>query len=125
MAKNLEIDLMKIIEEYKDEIDKIADEDFKRVADETVRDLRQTSPKDKGRYARSWKVKKTTGFGGKTNYIVYNQIAGLTHLLEHGHAVRPTPTHAGRKSRVEGQPHIIPAEDRARERLIQLLEDDL
>ena len=67
--------------EVVEEIDNIADEVAKNVVDT----LKVTSPTGRrSRYAKGWRKKKD----GK-GYIIYNATdAGLTHLVEKGHAKR-------------------------------------
>lgn len=57
-----------------------------------------------GRYLKSWRVKVTTK-GDKTEATIYATAPRyrLTHLLEYGHAT-------ANGGRVNGQPHIGPAE---------------
>lgn len=75
----------------------------KIAAQKVVKILKNTSPKNRGKYARSWKVKQE----GALN-IVYNQYPGYTHLLENGHDV----IRGGRKvGRAPAHPHIKPAEE--------------
>lgn len=101
--KDWTIELTKALEEYTTEVAEGIKEASKEVADEAVQELRATSPKNTGKYAKGW-TKKKEGDG----YIVYNNTKpGLAHLLEFGHAKR------GGKGRVSGRPHIAPAEDRA------------
>jgi hypothetical protein len=73
-----------------------------KVAKETVKRLRSTSPKLTGSYARGWRVKKVG-----TAQVVHNQTDyQLTHLLEKGHA----KVGGGR---VAPRVHIRPAEQEA------------
>lgn len=123
--KTLDIELSELLKDYKDEVEKITEEDFKTVAKETVNDLKATSPNDTGDYAKSWTYKKSKGALSSVSYVVYNRKGGLTHLLENGHDVVPAPKHEGKKKRVEGIPHIKPAEERAKEKLIRMIESDL
>lgn len=124
--KSLEVELTKALEEYADKVEKVTEKDLKKVAQNTAKELRATSPKKTGEYARGWTVKRVTGFGGLRGYTVYNKAKpGLTHLLEKGHKVRPTPKHPNRKNRVNGFPHIKPAEEKAKLELIRMLEADL
>lgn len=93
--------------------------------DETARaalaEVRDKSPKRTGRYRKGWRKKtETTGLMQlKTKAIVYNATDGpRVHLLEHGHQK------AG-GGRVEGVPHVKPAEDLAAELLPTLVEREL
>lgn len=69
------------------------------VAKDAVKELKHTSPKDKGKYRKSWTKQKTDD-----GYVVHNKRYYLTHLLENGHAKR-----GGGK--VRAIKHIAPVED--------------
>lgn len=87
---------------YTDEVGAAIEEAVKETAQGLAADLRETSPKDTGEYAKGWAARKE----GPGRYVVYNKKKPqLTHLLEHGHA----KVGGGR---VEGRPHIKPAEER-------------
>jgi hypothetical protein len=87
----------------------------KEEAQNLMRELRTTSPKrDKngGAYRKGWKIKKN----GRNKYVVYNKTRyQLTHLLEHGHAMRGG-------GRVPAKVHIRPAEERAVNNFIDRVE---
>lgn len=76
----------------------------KNVANECVKKLKATSPKNKGhsKYAKSWKSKKLDD-----GYVVYSEMPGLTHLLENGHDVVKNGVKVGR---ARANPHIKPVE---------------
>jgi bacteriophage HK97-gp10 putative tail-component len=84
-----------------EEIEKAA----KDVANEAKKEIEYDSPHLTGTYERSWKVKKKSK-RGKPLYIIHNLEYQLTHLLEHGHALR-------NGGRTRAFPHIAPAEERA------------
>ena len=88
---------------YANLVDEEIDEVARKVAEESVQKLKQTSPVGKtGKYAKGWKVKKQNGA-----YIIHNATSyQLTHLLEHGHALR----NGGRS---KAMPHIKPVEEQA------------
>ncbi len=87
---------------YTEEVGAAIEEAVKETARALAADLRETSPKKTGEYAKGWTARKE----GPGRYVVYNKKKPqLTHLLEHGHAKRGG-------GRVEGRPHIKPAEDR-------------
>lgn len=77
----------------------------KNVAEKSVKKLKSTSPKNKGhtKYAKSWKVKKIDD-----GYVVYNELPGLTHLLENGHDIVKNGVKVGR---ARAYPHIKPVEE--------------
>ncbi len=90
------------IQTYTQDVSEAVDEAARETAKAIAADLRETSPKKTGEYAKGWTYRKT-GVGA---YRVHNKTKPqLTHLLEHGHAK------AG-GGRVEGIPHIKPAKDR-------------
>src|SRR5690606_30840215 len=87
---------------YTEEVGAAIEEAVKETAQDLAAVLRETSPKDTGEYAKGWTARKE----GPGRYVVYNKKKPqLTHLLEHGHA-------KSSGGRVEGIPHIKPAEDR-------------
>ena len=90
------------IQAYTEDVSEAIDQAARDTAKAMAKDLRETSPKDTGEYAKGWTHRKEA----PGSYRVHNKTKPqLTHLLEHGHAK------AG-GGRVEGIPHIKPAEDR-------------
>lgn len=77
----------------------------KKAAKNTTKDLETDSPKDRGEYARKWKT-KTTNLSDGVECTIYNQLYGLTHLLENGHALR-------QGGRAPSAPHIQKNEQKA------------
>ena len=72
---------------YADGVAEAVDEAAERCAKGLAKELRGTSPKRTGAYAKDWTAKQTGANerGGKT-YTVYNKAHyQLTHLLQHGH----------------------------------------
>lgn len=90
-------------QEAAEEIGELAEE----VAGECVERLKKTSPRKTGKYAKSWTSETAHRSREETRVVVKNKQAYKTHLLENGHAKR------GGKGRVEGIPHIAPAEREA------------
>lgn len=85
---------------------------IKTEARATASELRQTSPKRSGRYARGWRW-KDEGWGSA---YVYNATDWqLTHLLEDGHRIKNR--FGGPYGRYGGVKHITTAEENAAERL--------
>lgn len=71
-----------------------------------AKNLKQTSPKRTGKYAKGWKARKDSETNLDIEYTVYNSTRpSITHLLENGHAKRDG-------GRVEAIPHIAPAEEK-------------
>lgn len=79
-------------------------------ADTAVKDLRATSPKDTGRYAKSWTQKKVMETSSEKAVTVYARRYQLTHLLENGHAKRGG-------GRVAARVHIKPVEEKVSKQL--------
>lgn len=87
--------------------------DIKSVAKECKRDIQANSPVLTGSYRKGWQDKVAYEGDEDIRVIVRNRTDyQLTHLLEHGHA----KVSGGR---VEGNPHIGPAEQRAEKKLLK------
>ena len=115
--------LNEILTEYEKEVNEVSNGTMKKVSQETVADLKNTSPKRKGAYARDWAVKAERGAGGSMIYTVHNRKHyQLTHLLENGHVIK---NKKGEFGRAPAHPHIKPARDRAETKLINELEKKL
>lgn len=85
----------------------------KKAGETTRKDIRANAPAKTGKYAKSWRSKTTKESASSLQVTVYSPSQyRLAHLLEHGHAKRGG-------GRVEGRPHIAPAEEHAEEELVQ------
>ena len=102
--------VVKELMEYSQDVVDATKEECVKVADETKQLLQTTSPKRTNKYARGWRQKTTYEDKGNIRVTVYNTRYMLTHLLENGHA----KVNGGR---VNGIPHIAPAERKAGELL--------
>ena len=95
MAKTCTIDgldaaIMDVLNEYEELTVQTVREATQKVAKEGVKALRSNSRGSfggTGKYARGW---TTTSEGGRfdTMVTIHNNLPGLPHLLEHGHANR-------------------------------------
>lgn len=109
------------LEEYAGLLQLDLEEAVDSVSKETVAEIRKDA-KSKfggtGEYAKSWASKKDVGSTTEYSRTLYvkDPHYRLTHLLEFGHA----KVNGGR---VEGRPHIAPAEQRAATKLEQRLLD--
>ena len=102
----LAAEIAKGLADYSQDVVEKVNVSSERVGKTAVKQLKQTSPKRYGKYAKSWAMKTEPEVGQPHNRIVHVKAPHyrLTHLLEHGHAK------AG-GGRVEGKPHIRPAEE--------------
>ena len=104
-------EIAKLMEEYAGEVATDTKAEAKAVAKQAVKELKQTSPEGpgsrKGHYKDGWASKVESENAVSIGIRIYNKKKpGLTHLLEKGHAKRGG-------GRVEGIPHIGPAEKQA------------
>lgn len=107
------------LSEYSDEVAEAVKEIVKEVADECVEDIKAKSPKKTGEYRKGWKAKVEYEDNDNIRIVVRNaKKPEITHLLEFGHA----KVNGGR---VEGHPHIKPAEEKAKKNLMQRITEAL
>ena len=110
MGKKVSIDsLADAVMEELAEYNKLAEETMKKAvtkAGQTVRkEIQSGAPVQTGRYAKSWRAKKTRESSTRLEVTVYSPSRYmLAHLLEHGHAKR-------NGGRTRAFPHIAPAEE--------------
>ena len=102
----LAAEIAKGLAEYSQDVVEKVNVSSERVGKAAVKRLKQTSPKKTGKYAKSWTMTTEKEFGQPHTRIIHAKAPHyrLTHLLEHGHA----KVGGGR---VEGRPHIRPAEE--------------
>jgi hypothetical protein len=102
----LAAEIAKGLAEYSQDVVEKVNISSEAVGKAAVKQLKQTSPKRYGNYAKSWTMKTEPEVGQPHKRIVHAKAPHyrLTHLLEYGHAK------AG-GGRVEGRPHIRPAEE--------------
>ena len=106
-------DIMAALTEYGQGVTEDVKEAVEAVAKECAKDIRANARAAfRGtEYAKDWRVKKTEETPQGLQMVVYSpRHYMLAHLLEHGHAKRGG-------GRVEGRPHIGPAEQKATESL--------
>ena len=116
MSTDLGREIKVILDEYEVEVQKDVEQATKTAAQFGAKTLKETGPKDTGKYAKAWGYKKE-GLGlGNTSYVVYNKkYPGLTHLLEDGHLIR---NQYGTYGRTNPIPHIEPVEILVQEKLL-------
>ena len=118
-ADQLAQEIVKILDDYRDTtIDKMK-ESVDKAAKQAVNELKTSSPKRTGAYAKDWAAKKDRK-ANKWAYgkVVYNKKHyRLTHLLEKGHR----KVNGGI---VAARPHIAKVEEKAINTLVEGIKDD-
>lgn len=114
----LEQVIMDSLEKYADEAAEVMSEVLPEVGKSTVQNLKATSPKRTGDYARSWKyvMQQSRGSKRKNKLVVYDT---MNHrILEFGHANRDG-------GYTKGIPHVQPAQAKAEAEAIEKIKDKL
>ena len=115
-----------VLAQMKELLDEI-DENLKKSVEKNAKDcskgsanqLRNTSPKRTGEYAKNWTSKKL----GEGDYITYNKEGWKTHILENGHVIR---NKKGTYGRWNGIKHIEPTEQEFVAKFeIQIMRDEI
>lgn len=102
-----------ILEQYSNDVDEAMAPVLKKTAQTARAELRATSPKKTGDYAKGWQYSKSKD---GLHYTIYNGTEyRLTHLLENGHVIR---NGTGREyGFVPAREHIAPVEEKVIEQL--------
>ena len=108
-------EIMKGLQEYSE----LADDEMKKAVRKTAtsvkKEISANAPHDTGTYAKSWTSSKVRETSHNLQMTVHSRNRyRLAHLLEKGHAKRGG-------GRVEGHPHIAPAEKNGEELLENLI----
>ena len=104
--ENLAQAVKNYLENYAEDISEEVEQTSDKVGKEARDELKQTSPKRTGKYAKGWTVKKDRKNKNYYTVKVWNKTDyQLTHLLEFGHATR-------NGSRTKPIPHIRPVEEK-------------
>lgn len=111
MSNSIKVDalskeIMKALENYSDDISEVVEETSNEIGKEATEEIKRTSPKKRGSYAKGWKLKKDKLAKNRYSVKIYNKTDyQLTHLLEFGHATR-------NGKRTKALPHIRPVEEK-------------
>lgn len=108
----LAITIMAELQQYSADVSAQIKDDVRQVAKECVKEVKELSPVKTGEYKKGWGQKVAFESLDDIRILIYNRNKPqLTHLLEFGHA-------KVKGGRVEGKPHIYPAQKHAAEKLI-------
>ena len=112
---NLTKEIMRGLQEYSE----LADDEMKKAVRKTAtsvkKEISANAPHNTGTYAKSWTSSKVRETSHNLQMTVHSRNRyRLAHLLEKGHAKRGG-------GRVEGHPHIAPAEKNGEELLETLI----
>ena len=97
-------EVMKGLREYSELADSEMKKAVRKTATSVKKEISANAPERTGKYAKSWTTKKTKENSHTLEMTVHSKDRyQIAHLLENGHAKRGG-------GRVEGRPHIAPAE---------------
>lgn len=112
-------EIMKGLTEYAELADTAMKKAVRKTATSVKKEISENAPKRTGDYAKSWATKKVTENSHSLQITVHSKNRyQLAHLLEHGHAKR-------NGGRVNGKPHIAPAEENGADLLESLITKEL
>ena len=116
---NLADEVMKSLHEYAEFADSSMKKAVRKTATSVRKEISANAPKRTGKYAGSWATKKTKENSHSLEMTVHSKDRyQIAHLLEKGHAKRGG-------GRVEGKPHIAPAEENGADLLESLIKKEL
>lgn len=112
-------EIAKGLAEYSKEATEVTKAAVDKVSKEAVAELKSSSPKKTGAYARGWASKKSYEDTRSKRNSVYNKTKHqITHLLEKGHAKR-------NGGRVSAKVHIAPVDEKIQKNLETYIEKGL
>ena len=107
------------LREYSELADTAMKKAVRKTAASVRKEISENAPKRTGDYAKSWATKKVTENSHKLEITVHSKNRyQIAHLLEKGHAKR-------NGGRVNGKPHIAPAEENGADLLESLIRKEL
>lgn len=116
---NFADEVMKILHRYSELADSVMKKAVRKTANSVKKEISANAPKRTGDYGKSWVTKKTKENSHSLEMTVHSKDRyQIAHLLENGHAKRGG-------GRVEGKPHIAPAEEHGAELLESLITEEL
>lgn len=119
---DLALEVSRILGEYKGATNLIVEQAMNITLKDARVDVEAMSPRGdragKDSYAQSWRIEAPTWKKGVLRGRVYSTQYQLTHLLEHGHAMR-------QGGRARAIPHIAPANESAQIEFEYLIKEGL
>lgn len=116
---SLDIQIKEAMVQYTDEIENKINDAVNDVAAESLKRIRETSPKRTRKYSKSWRSEVKRGIGSSSFRIYNANHWQLTHLLENGHLTR-------NKNRfVSANPHIASVQSWAEKEIRRRIEEVL
>lgn len=107
------------LQEYAELADDAMKKAVKKTATTVKKEIAANAPKNTGDYGKSWTAKRIKENSHTLQMTVHSKNRyQLAHLLEKGHAKR-------NGGRVQGKPHIAPAEEHGAELLESLITEEL
>lgn len=107
------------LREYSELADTAMKKAVRKTATSVKKEISENAPKRTGDYAKSWATKKVTENNHRLEMAVHSKNRyQIAHLLEKGHAKR-------NGGRVNGKPHIVPAEENGADLLESLIKKEL
>lgn len=116
---SFEIQIKKAISRYTKEVESKINDAIDDIAAESLKRIKETSPKRTRKYSKSWRaeVKRESG---SASFRIYNaKHWQLTHLLENGHLTR------NKNRYVSAKPHIAPVQEWAEGEINRRIEEAL
>jgi hypothetical protein len=112
-------EIAKITKELEQDAKRALEDAGEVAAKRAVTVLKEKAPRNQGRYAKGFRIKRELGPSGAKKFTVHSpHHYRLTHLLEFGHATRSG-------SRTRAFPHFKPAEEEAIKTYVEELEKKL
>ena len=119
--------IMDALDEYKDKAEDAIAQTLPLVGKETVDNLKATSPKRTGVYARSWTytMRKSRGSKKNNDLVIHNKKYRIVHLLEKEHAKRGGGRYYPDQAETGSTVHVKPAQDKAEKQAIERIKEKL
>lgn len=114
MANKVKIDdfvdeLMEEMEKYSKACSEEVKEVIKDIGKEARTELKRTSPKQTGEYAKKWSMKVVKENSTSVEVVVHDKRYSLVHLLEKGHQLRMGGRSLGEVKPIE---HVLPVQEK-------------